>query len=409
MDNFDIFWEKRGWETSDIHLNKLKAMPFCRDFPFIPQKNGLYIIRGPRQIGKSSWLKTILSQYSKVDAKKCFYFSCENIRDHLDLEQLLKSTNTKKLILLDEISFVRDWSRAIKHYVDQGHPNVLVITGSDAHDLRKGADRMPGRFGKGGEFSLLPMDFFEFLKMKKIAGWKLKSKTEELLRYFKTGGFPPAVAEAGPDAKKPVYAIETYWKWLSGDFARRGKQEIYLREVLSQLALTLGSSISLQGLAAKTQIGSHHTVQEYLSLLEDSFALRTLYSIEPNTGAYQFKKEKKFYFTDPLLFWLALDLVNRNDVTDLEPRLAEMCACEFLSRKYSRFGYYGVKKGEIDFFAKDRWAIEVKWSEVVHNVSEIFKNLKIPHKVIWYKGNFFEDLPAGQNDSRSGSVKLSLA
>jgi predicted AAA+ superfamily ATPase len=55
----DIFWEKEGWEEEDPHLKKMKSMPFHRPFPFIPEKPGLYIIRGPRQIGKSSWLKTV--------------------------------------------------------------------------------------------------------------------------------------------------------------------------------------------------------------------------------------------------------------------------------------------------------------------------------------------------------------
>ena len=45
------FWENKEWEASDLHLNKIKQMPFQRKFPFIPQKSGLYIIRGPRQIG----------------------------------------------------------------------------------------------------------------------------------------------------------------------------------------------------------------------------------------------------------------------------------------------------------------------------------------------------------------------
>lgn len=388
----EMFWENKGWEKEDPHLNRLDTLPFRRAFPFIPSEQGLYMIRGPRQIGKSSWLKTILSHYAGENASWCFYYSCENLRDHLDLEQLLKSVKDKRIILLDEITFVAEWARAVKHYIDQGKHHIVVLTGSDSHDLRKGMDRMPGRFGKGGEFTLLPMDFSEFSQMRKKASWGRLSREEELSLYFRIGGFPSALAEAGSEGKIPMGSMETYKKWLVGDFTRRGKQEIYLREVLSQLALTMGSSISLQKLASKTQIGSHHTVQEYINLLEDCFALRTLYAVDPNTGAFQFKKEKKFYFTDPLIFWLSLYWISGIETKEYGPQLAEMCACEHLSRKFGRFGYYNSRSGEVDFYSRNEWAIEIKWADFVHNVSETFKDLKVPKKTVWFKGNFFEEL-----------------
>ena len=83
----DYFWEIPNWELNDLHLKKMNSMPFQRPVPFIPSANGLYIIRGPRQIGKSSWLNSILSHYSKLKEfnQKCFYLSCENIRDHQEL------------------------------------------------------------------------------------------------------------------------------------------------------------------------------------------------------------------------------------------------------------------------------------------------------------------------------------
>ncbi len=52
-----FFWEKPNWELEDPHLRKMAAMPFQRSFPFIPEAPGLYILRGPRQIGKTAGSK----------------------------------------------------------------------------------------------------------------------------------------------------------------------------------------------------------------------------------------------------------------------------------------------------------------------------------------------------------------
>jgi predicted AAA+ superfamily ATPase len=77
------FWEFKDWEKEDKHLLSMKEMPFKRIFPEVELKEGLYSIRGPRQIGKSSWVKTLLSKSCKeIGPEKCFYLSCENIENH---------------------------------------------------------------------------------------------------------------------------------------------------------------------------------------------------------------------------------------------------------------------------------------------------------------------------------------
>lgn len=385
------FWEISDWESDDKHLNILKLMPFKRIFPFIPEKAGFYVIRGPRQVGKSSWLKTILSYYTKkYSPADCFYLSCENIKDFRELAEILKAQEKTKIILLDEVTFVEDWDRAIKHAIDSGQTHILVITGSNANDLRKGADRMPGRHGHGGEFELLPMTFDEFNDMRAQAGWKNKDRVQELESYFRIGGFPGAIAEAGAKSALPRKTMISYGKWLVGDFLKLGKQEIYLQEMVGQIGKTMCSSISLQKLAQRTQMGSHHTAQEYISVLEDCFALQTIYAIDPDTGGYRFRKEKKFYFRDPIVYWLAHEWLGLKAPTNALESIAEMVAAEHLRRKYSRFGYFHSPKGEIDFFKKDDFAIEVKWSPQISNLSKSYLGMVVPDKKVWFQKNFLE-------------------
>ncbi|OFZ78660.1 MAG: hypothetical protein A2583_07075 [Bdellovibrionales bacterium RIFOXYD1_FULL_53_11] len=388
----DIFWEKAGWENNDPHLTGLHAMPFRRKFPPVPQKKGLYVVRGPRQIGKTSWLKHVLSFYTGKN-EDCFYLSCEKIEDFKELSEILKSVRDRKAVLIDEITFIKNWDRAVKYEVDFGHTNILIITGSHMHDLRRGADTMPGRFGDGGEFLMLPMDFNEFHDIREQAGWASDSHLEELRAFFKTGGFPSAVAEAGTDCKKPAKTMQTIMRWLVGDIIKLGKQEHYLKELIIQLFLTMQTPISHQTLATKTNIGSHNTVQEYVSILESCFALKTLYCVDIDTGAYRFKKDKKFYFTDPLLYWIARDLSGKKNVENHEEKIAEMAAHESLSRKFSRFGYFSGPSGEIDFILPKEWALEIKWASVPSNLSRAYKNMGIPWKTVWSHSNFMKEYP----------------
>jgi predicted AAA+ superfamily ATPase len=384
----DYFWERSEWEKQDRHLSSLDEQPFRRRFPFIPTLPGLYIVRGPRQIGKSSWLKTVLSHHSKTS--KCLYLSCENVQDHKELAEILKSVRHCQVVLLDEVNFVKEWDRAVKHEIDTGVPKIMMITGSHAHDLKKGADRMPGRFDAGGEFYLLPMLFEEFTEVRKQAGWQKSDRVEELRDYFKIGGFPLAVLEAGPQSITPKIVQETYYRWLSGDVVRLGKQESYLREIMIQIAFSIQTPISFQTLAKKTTIGSHNTVQEYISVLESCFALKTLYPVDLNTGSYRLKKNRKFYFTDPLLFHLAHELSGKRVTEDFEPKMAELVAHEQLSRSHRRFGYFSNQNGEIDFVLPGEWAVEVKWSDLPTNLSRSYLNLGIADKRVWLKRGFLE-------------------
>lgn len=385
------FWQISNWQEADKHLRALSEAPFRRPFPKIKIERGLYLIRGPRQVGKSSWLKTILSI---LPADKTFFLSCENLRDHLDLAEVFKANRSCHFFLLDEVSFVKEWWRAIKHELDSSTHKAIVLSGSHAADLKSGADLMPGRFDRGGEFELLPMNFNEFCEMRVQAKWPKLSRLEALELYFRVGGFPHAVIEAGPNGADPVKARDIYRRWLLGDLLKLGKQEAYLQETMGQIALTMTSGLSLQKLAQKTQMGSHMTAQSYIETLEACFALKTLYSIDAEKNRFQMKKEKKFYFRDPLIYWLALEWAGLDQPANAYEVVAEMVAHEHLLRRYKRFGVYSNRSGEIDFVSPKKWALEVKWSGHSGSaLSNAYKNLRLPFKAVWSPHNFLDEWP----------------
>jgi uncharacterized protein len=391
VQHIDLFWENYGWESEDKHLKAVKKMPFSRKWPFIPSAPGLYIIRGPRQVGKTSWLKSILAAHCAT--KKCFYLSCEEIIDFRDLSRMLGSLKDRDLIILDEVSFIDGWDRSIKHFVDSGYDGILCLSGSHAYDLERGADLMPGRFGEGGDFQLLPMTFDEFEDARRQANWHTNDRIAELQAYFRSGGFPLAVSSAGKSGRPSKAVCSTYLKWILGDAKKLGKDTGKIEEILIQIYKTMQSPISFQTLAKKTSIGSPNTVIDYIRVLESSFCLRTLYAIDPNTGARKHKSDKKFYFTDPLIYWIAADLAGDSSPKNAEEVIAELTAHEHLSRIYQRFGYYLTSSGEIDFMASHKWAVEVKWTQVVTSLSKTFHNTMLPQKIVWSQTNFLDQWP----------------
>lgn len=103
------------------------------------------------------------------------------------------------------------------------------------------------------------MDFNEYLKARRDAGWKTLPRVEALEKYFRIGGFPLAVAEAGENSTKTTKTEKLIEKWILGDIAKIGKNEDYTRDILSQVVQTMTTPMSFHKLAQRTQVGSPTT------------------------------------------------------------------------------------------------------------------------------------------------------
>lgn len=384
----NLFWKNANWWLEDKHLLTLDKGPFKREYPAISLSPGVTLIRGPRQIGKSTWMKFLLKKHSQM-GNSCFFYSCEDLNDHKDLSALIDSYPEVEFYFLDEVTFVKEWWRSIKKATDSSLNKKFILTGSNSYDLKFGLDLMPGRWAKGtGEMFLLPMDFDEWCEMRSQAKWPQLSRLDGLRLYMKTGGFPTALAESGAEGKYPAEAIKIYRRWIEGDVVKLKRQPQYMMELIGQIAKSMGSSLSMQTLAKNTQMMSYHTAQDYISILEHAFAVRVLYAYNPEKDTFQMKKDKKLYFTDPLIYWVALDWSGIKTPEHFESQLAETIVCEKLMRRTKRIGYYSDQNGEVDFVSAKDWAIEVKWAPTTGNLSKAFKNLLIANKKVWTQENF---------------------
>jgi len=149
---------------------------------------GILVIKGPRRIGKTTLLfyivKRILDDIKKgeIDSdirKNILYLSLDDKDLNADiLEQILEiffSKKGSKVILLDEASFIPEWNKIIKNFIDRGliKESTIIITGSYGVDLEEAERLLYGRTGniyslkgslKSGAFQFLfPLKFSEMI------------------------------------------------------------------------------------------------------------------------------------------------------------------------------------------------------------------------------------------------------
>src|SRR5579859_4259868 len=168
------WWYGRGMGR-DLHLRRLQASPIRWDPPVlgsIPLRYGdTHTLRGPRQAGKTTTVKRLIQQLVGRGDSRIFYHSFdlggapEIIPDVIrTAKRLHPAPDGPWYLFLDEISSVPDWQLGIKAAWDSGltADDSVVLTASSAHDLKRGAERLPGRRGKGQDYLQLPMSFRDF-------------------------------------------------------------------------------------------------------------------------------------------------------------------------------------------------------------------------------------------------------
>ena len=390
MERFNPWWQNeedehvRNWEKKEVKwrpeiINKIKLEPFS-----------LHFLTGPRQIGKTTALKLLINDLikQKTPASSIFYYQCDELVDFKELGEILNDYFnarehwgvTQSFIFLDEITFVKDWWRAIKARIDnnQFKNDVVMITGSASIDLLKEKERFPGRRGHGQDLILLPLSFnnymklFEDIKSKEIEFTGKNDVLEEIKvnkvfsstfakifdSYLTSGGFPLSIIDYLKDGKVNESTKKTYLDWLKSDWQKEGKNERYMKEIISYLVQSRSSAISWLSIAKNTSINSPHTTENYVSTLENIYAANIIHQIGPDFKV-KYKKNKKIHFFDPFIYKLMAEYT-RNEI--LTENIVESVVVNHLYRKFPT--YFWKNSTEIDAICvidKEQVGFEVKW------------------------------------------------
>ena len=343
---------------------------------------GLYILTGGRQVGKSTSCKLLIKHCL---AKKLFkpqhilYLPCDEVYDAKALSILLRFfldsiSADKFLLIIDEITFVKDWDRVIKALADEGYfqQGLCLLTGSDTLILKEAAMRFPGRRGNAAQtdFHLYPLSFADYVALKSNnKGVSFDVLTRLFQEYLQCGGYLRAINDLAEARKVTTATYQTYEQWIRGDFLKQGKNEETLMAVLQALLTVSVSQVSYSTLTQKIGIISKETCMDYCRLLERMDILFNLQAYDQNKKQGFPRKARKFHLVDPFIYHtISRWLKRERNQTFLynEGALVEACVASHCNRIARTFYYKG--RGEIDviwLYKQQTQAIEVKWSNQI--------------------------------------------
>lgn len=350
------------------------------------EKGKVYLIKGPRRVGKTIYLKQIATKYKE----KALYLNFDaftNLKANEVIREIESFVNIKKdsIILLDEIQNLKDDCAFLKSLSDLNilKETTVFVTGSDPRAIEKCKQKLIGR--SEAQSIMAPLTFREFIlnvsneNLKQILqdltisirnnNKTIKEKylllepyVNQIEKYFEiyllTGGFPETINSYFNNNK----ITKNYYEDLVQKiFEKLDKQKAI--DILSVLNNSLCSSIKYSTIIQKTNLTAD-TIKNYLFNLSE---LLLLFEVKEKQKNYL----RKFYFKDPFIihsinsYFSNLDPFNEslNYILNETTRgmLVENIVSGHLHNVYFHNLNYSFKDNkEVDFILFDK-AIEVKY------------------------------------------------
>ncbi len=389
-------------------------------------KNENIILLGPRQVGKTTYIKLIIMDLlinKNINPRNIFYLTCDFIDSKEEIKNALtffdgqSDKKNTRYIFLDEISFVKDWNTLILGLFNSGYlkDKRIYLTGSSSISLLK--ETFPGRDIL--KIVFLPMQFREYFDLfyDKIDS-NIEINLEDMENFYKaaqnlipyidnlntalnnyllSGGFLwPSYLLENSDPLSQLFEI--YKDALLSDISKLEKSQKYFKAIMDQIITGYSSRLSANSIAQNTSIGSHKTVANYLEIMEGLFIIKIFY--KKLNGKIMYRSNKKIYFTDPFIYRVVKFYVSGESQfrENEESKILEGIVGMHLYNSFNDIYYLETKNGkEVDFVYKNI-GIEVKSG-----------NKKI-NRLHYDKGYLLtgNDLPAMSNDKVSIPVSVFL-
>ena len=356
-----------GWTGEDPDLVNAAEAPFDHTAGVLSDltQGGLYLLRGPRRVGKSVEVKRTIANLisSGVEPRRIVHMSMEGWRaDHLT--RLVNAAGQftfkgPRYWFLDEItSTIGEWPPRIKWLRDNDprfREDTVVLTGSSSADLREAIGVLAGRRGpaRAPDRVLLPMGFRDFASLVvedrlpdhlgplrvadfatqiQEASFALAPWLGVLVNTWETylwiGGFPLAVSGYIRKRQVDPRLWAGLWEVISGDAFRKARQtDLQTKTMLQRLARNLGSPINVARIAREVDV-AQLTAQKRIDDLREAFVVWPCYreaGLRPRLRA-----QKKVYFTDPVY---AIQTGRRVDLSVLSEQQLGMALLRSIERQ----------------------------------------------------------------------------
>jgi predicted AAA+ superfamily ATPase len=392
------------------HLDALQRSPvvFRPDFGLdaLPDEPGVLLVRGPRQYGKSTWLEGQLrSTIAQAGPASAFYLNGDQLADAdalvagcRELTPWFRKDATVRRLFIDEITAVANWEKGLKQLLDAGElRSVLVVTtGSRATDLRRGAERLPGRKGRLARTTFLftPIPFGEF---ERVCGAQFGEDAP--IAYLLSGGCPVAAAELAQHGRLPEHVIEMVRDWVLGECAQSGRARSSLLAIWNAVIARGGTPFGQALLARETGLANNTVAAGYLELLADLMCVGMVFAWDESRRIAVRRRPAKFTPIN-LLATVAFDRNRLRSVDDfkalpapVQGRWWEWLVGQEIWRRAARRGeetpeellYWSAGDREIDYVVRPDLLIEVKRGDASAMEFSWFAR-SFPHAQLWIAG-----------------------
>ena len=375
----------------------------------------IILIKGPRQSGKTTFLKHLEERYGGEYISLEIEEYAEAIKK--DPISFAKRFLNKKFLYIDEAQYVKDIGKYLKIIQDNFKGKLkLIVTGSGSFEVKENLGKY--LVGRAVYFELLPLTFEEFLLWKRenlyslykeynSLFWKFLKDEEVLLRspifekefielleeFIIFGGFPAIVKEKDIQIKVELLKnlIQTY---LEKDvfFFLNVRQLHKFKNFLKSLALNIGNIIEISSFSREFKM-DFRTVEEYLNILIYTYIIELLLPFHKSLIT-ELKKSKKLYFIDTgLRNALINNFVSFSERSDRGFLLENFVLSELRKNELETKYWRTAGKAEIDFivFLENKTIpLEVKITPKIEKSLYSFIRTYKPEKAVIMNLNFSE-------------------
>lgn len=335
------------------------------------------VITGIRRCGKSYLLKTIIEELKEkgVKDKDIIYIELDsktykNIKTPEELEKTIDNLvkdNDFKYLFIDEVQNVKGYEKIINAYREEENFSIF-LTGSNSYLLS--GELMTKLTGRYIEIEMLPLNFYEYVDMKKFLNKKIDTNIyREFEEFIREGGFPGSLKyETYED--KLLYTKSIIEQIFNKDIRNHKKiKDKSLFEVIQKFVIgNFGSIISVGSIynyltKNNNILVDRRTIKSYIEVLENAKIIYPcdLFDIKSKKVL---EGEKKYYLAD-LSIYYALNTDNR---INYGPVLENVLFSYLKSRNYS-LSVGKIGNLECDFIAR-RSVDEYFYIQVSKNIDD---------------------------------------
>ena len=335
----------------EYYLNKIRG--FYRD-------DMIKVITGVRRCGKSSFIKSVANdlEASGVSTENIIYIDRDSkpylkvtTPDALEkvIDEKVGGNREYKYLLIDEIQNVAGFEPLINAYRNEGNISVF-LTGSNSYLLSgELTTKLTGRYI---EIEMFPLNFFEYLELKKFFGKSVLDTSEEFNQYIRYGGFPKTVEYDSPEDKE-LYIKDVIEQIIVKDIRKHKKVRnlSVFDRVMTYMINNYGATVNLTNILnyfrneEKLNI-TQETLYGYIKLLENAKILYKCPRFDLKSRK-SLKGEQKYYLADPGIYFSN----NADARINYGPALENLVFTYLKAKGYS-LSIGKIGKLECDFIAR---------------------------------------------------------